>query len=101
MNPKNDNLPLSPRTRELVARWFRPEDREAAEGLLLSLPAFPVPAEYQNERLCFAAIKLGDGSLETLRQAVELGRTDYRDLLMAADFGHDIQAHETWSADQR
>ncbi len=48
------------------------------------------------ERCHFAALKLSNGSLEALIQAVALAQTDYRDLLMAANFGEDIHAHLNW-----
>ena len=44
----------------------------------------------------FAVLKLateGDTGLDT---AIELAKTDWRDLLMSAGFGEDINAHEKW-----
>jgi len=35
-----------------------------------------------------------DGGLEA---AIELANTDWRDLLMAAGFGEDLNAHQKWS----
>src|SRR5262249_23491957 len=49
-----------------------------------------------SERLRFAALRLSHGDLRALDEAIALGRTDWRDLLMAADFGYDTQAHERW-----
>lgn len=49
------------------------------------------------ERVRFAAVKLSEGRLDKLRQAVELAKADWRDLLMAADFGEDIYEHERWA----
>ncbi len=48
------------------------------------------------ERCHFAALRLSNGNLEALVEAIELAQTDYRDLLMAADFGKDVLAHLNW-----
>jgi hypothetical protein len=41
------------------------------------------------ERVQAAAVLLAGGSLAELREAVVLGRTDWRDLLVAAGLAHD------------
>jgi hypothetical protein len=48
------------------------------------------------ERIRFAALKLSAGNLEALRSAVGLANRDWRDLLMAAGFGRDVDAHRSW-----
>jgi hypothetical protein len=48
------------------------------------------------ERIAAAALKVSEGSLERLEAATELAATDWRDLIMAAGFGHDLSAHEVW-----
>lgn len=48
------------------------------------------------ERITAAALKQSEGSLENLDAAMELGSKDWRDLLMAAGFGHDLSAHDVW-----
>lgn len=53
--------------------------------------------EFQLERVRFAVLKLSGGDLEKLRKAVKLAQTDWRDVLMAAGFGHDVNAHKSWS----
>ena len=35
-----------------------------------------------------------------LQKAIELAKTDWRDLLMSAGFGEDIHAHERWFPDE-
>lgn len=52
----------------------------------------------QLERIWFAVLKLSEGEFIKLDSAIELANTDYRDLLMSTDFGHDVQAHEKWFA---
>lgn len=87
---------LSPRTEELIGRFFEPSEQAAARHLLMSEPFRGSSGEYCSERLCFAAIKLSEGSMEELRRAVDLAEIDFRDLLVAADFGHDVHAHDVW-----
>ena len=48
------------------------------------------------DRIRIAALKLSGGHMDRLHDAIELAKTDTRDLLMAAGFGHDISAHMKW-----
>ena len=48
------------------------------------------------DRIRLAAIKLSNGVYAKLVEAVSLANTDWRDLLMAAGFGYDIDAHNKW-----
>jgi hypothetical protein len=95
-------IALSAATRLRVTALFRAEDAETAERLLAdecgdNLPlvgeaATPVSLE----RIRFAAIRMSDGDLEHLRRAIELAQTDWRDLLVAANFADDPGAHQRW-----
>jgi len=49
------------------------------------------------ERFCFAILKLGKGSKSKFLQAIELGKCDYRDLLVAAGFGDSTTIHDEWA----
>ena len=49
-----------------------------------------------SERVLFAAIRASGGDLTALEQAIELGKADWRDLLMSGGFGYDVNAHEHW-----
>ncbi len=93
---------LSPRTMELLELFFRPGNvAEAAHWLEdecgNNLPSCSTLDEYGMERVRFAAIKLSKGSIQTLLKAIDEARVDWRDLLMAADFGYDVDAHEAWA----
>jgi len=48
------------------------------------------------ERLQFAALRLSEGNLDKLNRAIALSNRDWRDLLMAAGFAEDINAHVSW-----
>jgi hypothetical protein len=52
----------------------------------------------QMERLWFAAIKLAYENPGHIAKTFDLARTDLRDLLMAAGFGRELDAHEKWWA---
>ncbi|MFV2057949.1 MAG: hypothetical protein ACC707_15905 [Thiohalomonadales bacterium] len=50
------------------------------------------------ERFCLAILKIAKSSNEKLNEAVELGKTDYRDLLVSAGFGNSITIHNDWAS---
>jgi hypothetical protein len=84
-----------------VNALFLPEDREEACRLLVEECADNLPLSrganaYSLERLRYAALKLSEGDLDRLREAVALAQTDWRDLLMAAGFGGTDHAHKRW-----
>ena len=53
------------------------------------------------ERLRFAALKISRGELKRLSHAMREAQMDWRDLLMAADFGLTVDAHRVWLAELR
>jgi hypothetical protein len=48
------------------------------------------------ERLWFAVIKLVHANPDGIEKAFGLARMDWRDLLMAAEFGEKLDAHHEW-----
>ena len=93
---------LSPRTRELVEKIFSPKQVDEATRWLedecgVNIPFCRDHDEYQMERIRFAAIKLSAGKINKLLSAIDEARMDWRDLFMAAGFGHDVEAHEKWA----
>ena len=95
------NQPLSPETRRRLDALFAPDDRAEAEQLLVdecgnNLPFLHELDQFQLERFRFAAMKLSQGLLSGLRQAIVLAKTDWRDLLMAAGFDEDLTEHQRW-----
>jgi hypothetical protein len=81
--------PLSARTRRVIAALFAPADHLAAERALLGWSE-------DSERLRLAALRLSRGDLAGLDEAIGVGNTDWRDLLVWSGFGDDVRAHETW-----
>ena len=95
-------IELSAATTDRLRRLFPPDDvaiaaRLLAEGCADNLPLLGVPPTPTSlERLRFAAIRVSGGDLERLREAIDVARVDWRDLLVAAGFGTDTRAHERW-----
>lgn len=94
-------VPLSPGTRDRMNALFDPEDRSAAEAMLTrdcgsNLPSCGSLDAAGLERVRYACLKLSRGYLDRLRHWVDEAQKDWRDVLMAADFGTDVRAHETW-----
>jgi hypothetical protein len=95
------DTPLSSETlRRLEALFAGAARQEAAELLITrcgaNLPLWRETDPTGLERIRFAVLKLSDGDLGELRRAVEIANVDWRDVLVAAGFGHHPHAHELW-----
>ncbi len=95
------DVPLSHETKRRLELLFNGPDAGVAADLLMNecgsnLPFCENAGPLELERLRFAALKLSDGHLDRLLEAIELAKQDWRDLLMAAGFGKDVKAHERW-----
>ncbi len=94
-------ISLTLETQQRLAALFALADRRAATDLLTdecgdNLGCGDPAGSILIERIRFAALKLSGGDLELLRRAVDLAKLDWRDLLMAAGFGYDFNAHKGW-----
>ena len=93
-------IELSQAARERIVALFGEGDVAQAERLLghcTDNPLLLADVERQGaDRLILAMIRLSDGSLERLQEAIALFRRDWRDLLVASGFADDIHAHEKW-----
>ncbi|MEM7604732.1 MAG: hypothetical protein AAF411_05190 [Myxococcota bacterium] len=92
---------LSARTLRIIETLFPEEEREAVAELLLTECSNTVAGcrDWRKpglERLWISVLKLSDGDADKLLSAIDLARLDYRDLFMAAGFGHDTDAHLRW-----
>jgi hypothetical protein len=92
---------LTDSTKQRVAALFAASEVAAAERLLaeecadnLARVAHPTPEGL--ERLRYAALRFSGGRLDRLAAAVAQAKKDWRDLLMASDFAHDLRAHQKW-----
>lgn len=99
-------MALSPDTLTRVEALFGPEELAAARTLLESECADNLPFcerldSVGLERLRFAVLRLSAGSLHRLRREIGPAKLDWRDTLMAAGFGEDVNAHQRWFPDGR
>lgn len=95
-------IELSERTMAFVNLLFPNGLRKEVQDLLEiecgdNIPFCEDSDKYRMERIRFAVLKLSEGRIETLVQAIELAQTDWRDLLVAAGFGEDVEAHNKWN----
>jgi hypothetical protein len=93
------SAPLTTGTRQRITILF-PNDIELVSSLLTDECGRNL-TEYSEllERIRFAVLKLSHGDLKALQQAIDLAKLDWRDALVAAGFGDDIRAHESWWPD--
>ncbi len=106
MAKKVTGVPVSADTQWLVDYLFRPEHRADAARMLevqcaRNLSSCENADAKSLERLRFAALKVSRGELERLSHAMHEAEMDWRDLLMAADFGLDVNAHRVWLQELR
>ncbi|HAK60236.1 MAG TPA: hypothetical protein DCO77_07610 [Nitrospiraceae bacterium] len=93
---------LSERTRDKITTLFPASEREEVGDLLkiecgANLPFCENNDQYQMERIRFAVLKLSEGAMDKLVQAIELAQIDWRDVLVASGFGENVEAHNKWN----
>ena len=92
---------FSPRTEQIIEHLIKPgarlkvRERLESECGTETLGSTGWSPE-EMERIRFAVLKLGAKSDSAFDSAILLAKTDWRDLLMAADFGEDLEAHNKW-----
>ena len=89
---------------EKIDALFVPESRETARQMIeercganLPLSTHMGPDASGFDRIRFAVLKLSKGDLKSLEREIEGANIDWRDTLIAADFGRDIYAHLKWA----
>jgi hypothetical protein len=92
---------LSLDTATLISTVFDAEHQPAARTLLEEKCGFNLPGSSEMtdshlERIHFAVLRLSLGSIEKLYRAVETASGDWRDSLVGAGFGEDLDAHKAW-----
>ena len=96
-----EHVSLSPETRLRLNAVFAPADLNEAEILLVeecgrNLPFSENATPESLERIRFAAMKIANGSIDRLCDAIQLAQIDWRDLLVSAGFANDVNAHWNW-----
>jgi hypothetical protein len=94
--------PLSQTTEKIIYKMFPITNQNEVREILINkcgnnLPFLLESDENGVERVRFAALKISQGKLEKLYEAVKLANIDWRDLLVGAEFENDIQAHKKWA----
>lgn len=94
-------IELSKKTSDRINLLFGDDEQQEVEDLLKiecgdNIPFCENSDKYGMERIRFAALKLSKGNMEKLVEAIELAQIDWRDLLVAAGFGEDVEAHNKW-----
>jgi hypothetical protein len=95
-------MKLTARTETLAAHFFQGEELDFVKLVLQeecgnNLTGTESCNPEELERLRFAVLKIADGKPEKLNAAITLANSDWRDLLMIADFANDIHIHERWA----
>lgn len=96
---------LSQRTLQIIERLFSPEQKDEVKGILMRdcsdslIPSQGEEWDKLRERVQFGVLKVSEGDLARLLSAIILAQTDWRDLLMAAGFGHSVVEHQNWADD--
>lgn len=94
-------MELSDKTIDAIKTLFSADEQESVKELLLADCSNNVAgcgkwSQTHLERVWLSVLKISEGSIEKLYSAIALAQTDYRDLFMSANFGHDTQAHKKW-----
>lgn len=92
---------LLPDTENLIKHLFKPDQHKRIftalnEQVTPDLLGCTSWSPEQFSRIHFAMIKLTAQQNMPLDKAIELAKLDWRDLLMIAGFGKDIDAHLFW-----
>jgi hypothetical protein len=96
--------PLTDTVCQKIDALFAPGSGEAARKLIeekcgadLPLSGRMGPDASGFDRIRFAVLKLSGGDLSRLEHEIAGAHYDWRDTLMAAGFGEDIDAHLKWN----
>lgn len=95
-------IELSDKTSRLLDAIFFGDKLKAELEVILvkecgnNIPFCKNHSPEQMERIRFSVLKLSEGEFQKFEKAIELAKTDWRDLFMAAGFGYDVEAHNKW-----
>jgi hypothetical protein len=81
---------LEPATKRRIDMLFSEGERDEAVRLLSESKLSG------DDRVRFSALKISNGNLEKLKEAIAIGEDDWRDLLLAAGFANDPGKHLRW-----
>lgn len=94
---------LTAETKERVRAVFSPDDWHDVEDILLRRCGENLLTKYRTEhdenlieRIRFAVLKVSNGSMSLLEQAVLKANSDWRDILWQSGFVKSTTEHLTW-----
>ena len=82
---------IHPLTNQLIDKLCPSDFRHFLENLLSSCFEFPA-----TDRVQLAVLRGTSWDLEKIRKNILLANSDWRDLLVQADFAEDLNEHENW-----
>ena len=91
--------PLHPNVIAVITNLFAPDEHKAITKILIeecNAKKLYASSEKGVERIQLAVLKLSNGDIDKFLAAVELAQLDWRDVLVAAGFGNNLDAHSKW-----
>ena len=94
-------VPLSEATLARIRAIFPPEQQAYVIKLIEEQCADNLPFQenttpQRSERIRHAVLKLSEGNLDKLTDALAIAQRDWRDALVWAGFGNTLEAHNEW-----
>ena len=83
----------------VITALFTPDEREIISEMLIeecNVERLHSSTAEGLERIQLAILKLSNGEVDKFLAAAELAQLDWRDVLMAAGFGNDLESHSSW-----
>lgn len=83
-----------------IENLFTPDERETITDMMIeecNAEKIYNSNEAEVERIQLAVLKLSDGDADRFLAAIGLAQIDWRDVLVAAGFGYDVEAHLKWA----
>ena len=93
---------ITSRVDAVIGRLFPAEDQATVHQILLEECSDKLPLVKNSneiERIQLGILKLSLGDVSKFLEAAHMARRDWRDVLVAAGFGNDLEAHSNWAAE--
>jgi len=90
---------LPPNVTGAIESLFTPTERKTIANMMIeecNAEKIYNSSEAEVERIQLAVLKLSNGDADKFLAAVKLAQIDWRDVLVAAGFGEDLEAHSNW-----
>ena len=88
---------LTPKIEKKIEVMFPGKVKEVREALInLCDDIICSEPGVLSERICAAILKSSQGNMDFLYESIDLANIDWRDILIGAGFGDDVNAHKDW-----